>query len=367
MKQASLKLNLNVKKTRKQLFLEQMEQVVPWAALVELIAPYYPEGKTGRSPFSLQTMLRVHFMQQWFTLSDPAMEEAFFDTPLYREFAQLEEFGRLPDESTVLRFGKTPSPRHRLEKHKLAEQILGVVNEILIQRGLLLKTGTIVDATLIAAPSSTKNKDHKRDPEMHSSKKGEQMYFGMKGHIGTDAKSGLVHTVRETSGNVSDVTEGNSLLHGEETVAFGDAGYKGIEKRPDAKSEVTWHTAMRPGKRRALNRGNAADALIDKAEKIKAGIRAKVQHPFRVIKRQFGFVKVRYRGLKKNTAQLVSTASLLSEAILMHRADLARSTLSVKVYSKATRRRSSGSALLPIKAIQNPRTTSALCIAAVEA
>jgi IS5 family transposase len=304
MKQASLKLNLNVKKTRKQVFLEQMEQVVPWDALVELIAPYYPEGKTGRPPFSLQTMLRVHFMQQWFTLSDPAMEEAFFDTPLYREFAQLEEFGRMPDESTILRF------RHRLEKHKLAEQILGVVNEILIQRGLLLKTGTVVDATLIAAPSSTKNKDHKRDPEMHSSKKGQQMYFGMKAHIGADAESGLVHTVRGTAGNVSDVVEGNSMLHGEETHAFGDAGYQGIAKRPDANADVTWHVAMRPGKRKALNKDNAVDALIDKIEKIKAGIRAKVEHPFRVIKRQFGFVKVRYRGLKKNTAQLVTLFAL---------------------------------------------------------
>jgi IS5 family transposase len=304
MKQASLKLKLNVKKTRKQVFLEQMQQVVPWAALVELIAPYYPEGKTGRPPFSLQTMLRVHFMQQWFTLSDPAMEEAFFDTPLYREFAQLEEFGRLPDKSTILRF------RHRLEKHKLAEQILGVVNDILIGRGLLLKTGTVVDATLIAAPSSTKNKEHQRDPNMHSSKKGQQMYFGMKAHIGADAESGLVHTVRGTSGNVSDVTEGNSLLHGQEDMAFGDAGYRGIEKRPDAKDDVTWHIAMRAGKRRGLNLGNAADALIEKAEKIKAGIRAKVEHPFRVIKRQFGYVKVRYRGLKRNTAQLVTLFAL---------------------------------------------------------
>lgn len=304
MKQGTLKLDLLVKKTRKQLFLEQMEQVVPWNALVELIAPYYPQGKTGRPPFSLQTMLRVHFMQQWFTLSDPAMEEAFFDTPLYREFAQLDEFGRLPDESTILRF------RHRLERYKLAEQILGVVNDILIERGLLLKTGTVVDATLIAAPSSTKNKDHKRDPEMHSSKKGEQMYFGMKAHIGADAESGLVHTVRGTSGNVHDVTEGNSLLHGQERMAFGDAGYQGIQKRPAAKDDVTWHVAMRPGKRRALNMDNAADALLDQAEKIKAGIRAKVEHPFRVIKRQFGYVKVRYRGLKKNTAQLVTLFAL---------------------------------------------------------
>jgi IS5 family transposase len=304
MKQATLNLDLKAKKTRKQVFLDQMDQVVPWAALVELIAPYYPEGKTGRPPFSLMTMLRIHFMQQWFTLSDPAMEEAFFDTPLYREFAQLEEFGRLPDESTILRF------RHRLEKYKLAEQILSVVNELLSEKGLLLKAGTAVDATLIAAPTSTKNKDKKRDPGMHSSKKGNQWYFGMKAHIGVDADSGLVHTVRGTSGHVSDIAEANSLLHGEENVAFGDAGYQGVEKRPDATKEVTWHVAMRPGKRRALNKENAADAMIDKAEKLKASIRAKVEHPFLVIKRQFGFVKVRYRGLKKNTAQLVTLFAL---------------------------------------------------------
>src|ERR1035437_6904824 len=310
MKQANLNLNLKLKKTRKQEFLEQMEQVVPWADLVALIAPYYPEGKNGRPPFALQTMLRTHFMQQLFTLSDPAMEEAFFDTPLYREFAQHEEFERKPDESTILRFGKTPSQRHRLEKHKLAEQILATVNELLSQRGLLLKTGTVVDATLIAAPTSSKNRDKARDPDRHSSKKGNQWYFGMKAHIGADAESGLVHTVRGTSGHVSDIAEGNTLLHGQETVAFGDAGYQGIEKRADAKAEVTWHIAMRPGKRKALDKDNTADAMIDKAEKLKAGIRAKVEHPFRVIKRQFGFVKVRYRGLKKNTAQLFTLFAL---------------------------------------------------------
>ena len=306
MKQASLNLNLNVKRSRKKILLKQMDRVVPWAALVELIAPYYSERKTGRPPFSFQTMLRTHFTQQWFTLSDPGMEEAFFDTPLHRQFAQIEEFGRLPDESTVLRF------RHRLEKHKLAGQILGVVNDILIQRGLMLKAGAVVGATLIAAPSSTKNKDHKRDPDMHSSKKGRQMYFGIKAQFGADAESGLVHTVRGTSGNVRDVTEGNALLHGEETVVFGDAGYQGIEKRPDAKADVTWHVAMRPGKRKTLDLDNAVDALIDKAEKIKASMRAKVELPFRVIKRQFGYVKVRYRGLKKNTAQLVTLFALLN-------------------------------------------------------
>ena len=296
--------DLNAKKTRKREFLEQMNEVVPWAALVALIAPYYPQGRTGRPPFSLETMLRVYFMQQWFTLSDPAMEEAFFDTPLYREFAQLPELSRLPDESTILRF------RHRLEKHKLTEQILATVNEILTQRGLLLKTGTAVDATLIAAPTSTKNKDKARDPDMHSSKKGNQWYFGMKAHIGADAESGLVHTVRGTSGHVSDIAEANTLLHGEESIGFGDAGYQGVQKRPDAKADVTWHIAMRPGRRRALNKDNEADALLEKAEKLKASVRAKVEHPFRVIKRQFGFVKVRYRSLKKNTAQLFTLFAL---------------------------------------------------------
>ncbi len=264
MKQATLNLDLNTKKTRKREFLEQMDQVVPWSALLELITPYYPEGRTGRPPFSLTTMLRVYFMQQWFTLSDPAMEEAFFDTSLYREFAQLPELSRLPDESTILRF------RHRLEKHKLTEQILATVNELLTHRGLLLKTGTVVDATLIAAPTSTKNKDKARDPDMNSSKKGNQWYFGMKAHIGVDAESGLVHTVRGTSGNVSDIAEANTLLHGEAALAFGDAGYQGVGKRADAKEGVIWQIAMRPGKRRALDKENEADALIDQAEKIKA-------------------------------------------------------------------------------------------------
>jgi len=306
MNQTVLDLKLSTKKTRKREFLAQMQAVVPWDELVALIAPYYPEGRKGRPPFSLQTMLRVHFMQQWFTLSDPAMEEAFFDTPLYREFAQLEEFGRMPDESTILRF------RHRLEKHKLAEKILATVNDLLTQQGLLLKAGTAVDATIIAAPSSTKNKGGLRDPEMHSTQKGNQWHmtaghpdgWRMKAHIGVDSESGLVHTVRGTAAHVNDVTEGNSLLHGQETQGFGDAGYQGIDKRPDAKPSVTWHVAMRPGKRRALDLNDPLQALSDKIEKAKASIRAKVEHPFRVIKRQFGHIKTRYRGLMKNTQQL---------------------------------------------------------------
>ncbi|MEK7860684.1 MAG: IS5 family transposase, partial [Chloroflexota bacterium] len=170
--------------------------------------------------------------------------------------------------------------------------------------------GTIVDATIIHAPSSTKNRTKARDPEMHQTKKGNQWYFGMKAHIGVDADSGLVHTVRGTAGNVNDVVEAASLLHGQEIDAFGDAGYQGAAKRPDAKADVRWHIAMRPGKRAALKEDDPLDVLIDELERVKASIRAKVEHPFRVIKRQFGHVKVRYRGLKKNTAQLFTLFAL---------------------------------------------------------
>ncbi|WP_119291120.1 IS5 family transposase [Azohydromonas sediminis] len=298
MQQAELGLNLSTKRTRRREFLAQMERVVPWAALEALIAPHAPEGRRGRPPFSVRTMLRIHFMQQWFTLSDPAMEEALHDVPLFREFAELNFETRLPDESTILRF------RHLLEKHKLAEQILHTVNEMLQAKGLLLKAGTVVDATLIAAPSSTKNDRGQRDPEMHQTKKGNQWYFRMKAHIGVDADSGLVHTVKGTAANVNDVVEANGLLHGEETHAFGDAGYQGAAKRPDAREDVQWHVGMPPGKRRALDKTCKVDALVEQLERMKASIRAKVEHPFRVIKRQFGHVKVRYRGLAKNTAQL---------------------------------------------------------------
>jgi IS5 family transposase len=304
MKQADLGLSLTTRKTRKREFLSQMERVVPWAALVELVQPFAPAAKTGRPPFPMETMLRIHFMQQWFTLSDPAMEEALHDVPLFREFAGLGWDKRLPDESTILRF------RHLLEKHKLAEQILATINELLRDKGLLLKAGTVVDATLIAAPSSTKNQSGERDPEMHQAKKGNQWHFGMKAHIGVDAESGLVHTVRGTAANVNDVVEANALLHGEEDAAFGDAGYQGASKRPDAQPGVEWHIAMRPGKRRALDKTRPVDALVDEIERLKASVRAKVEHPFRVVKRQFGHVKVRYRGLRKNTAQLLTLFAL---------------------------------------------------------
>lgn len=304
MKQADLGLNLSVKRTRKREFLEEMQRVVPWAELIALIEPHYPKGKTGRPPMGIATMLRVHFLQQWFGLSDPAMEEALHDVPLYREFADLEgPMRRLPDESTILRF------RHLLEEHGLAAQILVTVNRVLQERGLMLKSGTVVDATLISAPSSTKNNTGERDPEMRQAKKGNNWYFGMKAHIGADAESGLVHTVIGTPANTNDVTQAEALLHGEEEVGFGDAGYQGAHKRPESTLK-NWHIAMRPGKRKALNLNDPRDALRDEIERLKASVRAKAEHPFRVIKRQFGFTKVRYRGLAKNTAQLQTLFAL---------------------------------------------------------
>jgi IS5 family transposase len=232
------------------------------------------------------------------------MEEALHDTPLFREFAKIDQgVTRLPDETTILRF------RHLLERHNLAPDMLRLVNDILGAKGLLLRTGTVVDATLIAAPSSTKNADGERDPEMRQTKKGNNWYFGMKAHIGVDAQSGLVHTVAGTAANVNDLNMAGALLHGEEEAAFGDAGYQGVHKRPEAKGP-TWHEAMRPGKRRKLNPFIEPDFVAERVEKMKASIRAKVEHPFRVIKRQFGFTKVRYRGLAKNTAQVVTLFAL---------------------------------------------------------
>jgi IS5 family transposase len=247
-------------------------------------------------------MLRIHLLQQFFGHSDPAMEEALHDIPLYREFARLDAgITRLPDESTILRF------RHLLEAHDLGAQILEAVNAQLQRQGLLLKTGTVVDATLIAAPSSTKNVQGERDPEMHQTKKGNQWHFGMKVHIGVDADSGLVHTVVGTAANAHDVTQASALLHGEESDVFADSGYRGVHKREEViqtHPDVAWHVAMMPSHRKALEKDTPMGAIMDALEKTKARIRAKVEHPFRVIKCQFGHRKTRYRGLAKNTHQL---------------------------------------------------------------
>src|SRR5574344_1511315 len=303
MKQSSLGLGTSTKRTRRREFLDEMDRVVPWSDLVAQIAPFMPEGRKGRPPLPVEMLLRIHFMQQWFNLSDPAMEEALHDMPLFREFASLSWGSATPDESTILRV------RHLLETHKLAEQILKTGTDLLESKKLLLRTGTIVDATLIAAPSSTKNSTKSRDPEMHQTKKGNQWYFGMKAHIGVDADSGLVHTVRGTAANVSDVLEANSLLHGQEVDGYGDAGYQGADKRPDMPTpeperKFQWHIAMKRSQRKALDHQHPISVLQEQLEQVKSKIRAKVEHPFRVIKRQFGHVKVRYRGLRKNTQQL---------------------------------------------------------------
>ncbi|MGF6439760.1 IS5 family transposase [Paraburkholderia youngii] len=304
MTQLGLGLDLSTKRTRKREFLDEMRRVVPWSRLIALIEPHYPRGKTGRPPFPIATMLQIYFMQQWFGLSDPAMEEALYDVPLYREFAGLDEgMTRLPDESTILRF------RHLLETHGLAAQMLTLVNEILSEKGLMLKVGSAVDATLISAPTSTKNGSGTRDPEMHQTKKGNQWYFGMKAHVGVDAESGLVHTVIGTAANVHDINAAEALLHGQEMDVYADAGYQGIEKRCQV-SAVRWHVAMRPGRRRQLDLTDRLDAIFDQIERLKAGIRAKVEHPFRVLKQQFGYTKTRYRGLMKNTAQITTLFAL---------------------------------------------------------
>ena len=232
------------------------------------------------------------------------MEEALHDMPVFREFAKLGDgVARLPDETTILRF------RHLLEKHDPATDVLRVVNDILQAKGLMMKKGTVVDATLIAAPSSTKNAEGERDPEMKQAKKGNQWYFGMKAHIGVDAHSGLVHSVVGPAASVNDVTQAGSLLHGEEEAAFGDAGYQGVHKRPEAAGPA-WHVAMRPGLRRKLNPFIEPEFIAEQIERAKASVRAKVEHPFRVLKRQFGYTKVRYRGLAKNTAQIVTLFAL---------------------------------------------------------
>ncbi|ANY63036.1 transposase [Comamonas aquatica] len=313
MKQMSLDatgFERKTKRTRKREFLDEMNLVVPWAELVALIAPHAPQPgvKGGRPPFAVATMLRIHFLQNWFNLSDPAMEEALYDTPMSREFAGLDMGeDHLPDESTILRF------RHLLEAHHLSVQILATVNATLTVKGLLLKQGTVVDATLIAAPSSTKNSTGTRDPQMHQTKKGNQWHHGMKAHIGTDADQGLVHSVATTAANAHDITQAHALLHGEETDVFADSGYRGIEKREEIltrEHQPNWHIAMMPGKRRTLDKDTPMGTILEKLEQTKARIRVKVEHPFRVIKRQFGYTKVKYRGLAKNTANLVTLFAL---------------------------------------------------------
>jgi len=290
------------KKTRREIFLEDMEQVVPWKALLKLIEPHYPVAGRGRRPYPMETILRVHLMQNWFALSDPAMEEALYEIASLRAFARLSLGEAIPDETTILNF------RHLLEANDLGEDILKLVNAHLARKGLLLKKGSIVDATIIAAPSSTKNSTGERDPEMHQTKKGNQWHFGMKAHIAVDAESGLVHTVITTPANEADVEQITDLLHGKEEQVWADSGYRGAAKRVK-RDDVQWHIAGRPSDIAKLPDGRAK-TRIQKQEHRKASVRAKVEHPFRVIKRQFGLTKVRFKGLAKNTAHVVTLFAL---------------------------------------------------------
>ena len=294
------------KLTRRDRFLAEIDAVTPWSALVAELEPFYPKGQgRGRPPVGLERMLRMYVAQQCFGLSDEGIEDAIYDSQSIRRFVGID-LGRedAPDATTLLKF------RHLLEEHQLTRKIFEVINQHLAAKGLLMREGTIVDATLIAAPPSTKNKDKARDPEMHQTKKGNQWHFGMKAHIGVDAESGFVHTVLATAANVADVTQAHALLHGDESVAFGDAGYQGVEKRAENQdSKTEWNTAMKRSKRKALP-DDELGALQELLEKAKASLRAKVEHPFHVVKNLFKHRKTRYRGLAKNEAQLFSLFGL---------------------------------------------------------
>ena len=302
---ASLDFAGKKKRTKRDVFLAEMAAVVPWSVLESLSEPHYPKvgPQGGRRPVPLAVMLRIYCLQQWYQLSDPGAEEALYDIQSMRAFCNLE-LGRdpIPDETTILNF------RHLLEANDLADDILKAVNAHLARKGLLLKTGTVGDATIIAAPSSTKNRDGERDPEMHQTKKGNQWHFGMKAHIAVDAASGLVHTVTTTAANEADVEQIADLLHGKEEHVWADSGYRGAQAHVQ-REDLQWHIAARPSDIAKLPEGRRK-AAAQKREHHKASVRAKVEHPFRVIKRQFGLMRVRFRGLAKNTAHVVTLFAL---------------------------------------------------------
>lgn len=294
------------KQTRRERFLAEIEAVTPWAAMVSALEPFYPKGTgRGRPPIGLERMLRMYVAQQCFGLSDEGMEDAIYDSQSIRRFVGIDLAREsAPDATTLLKF------RRLLEEHGLTRTLFETINAHLAEKGLMMREGTIVDASIIAAPPSTKNRANARDSEMHQTRKGKQWYFGMKAHIGTDAESGLVHSVVGTAAHVADVTQANALLHGDETDVLGDAGYQGVEKREENEAlDVRWHVAMRPGKRRALP-ADRLGRLMEQYEHAKARIRAKVEHPFHVVKNLFRHRKTRYRGLAKNTAQLFSLFAL---------------------------------------------------------
>ena len=289
------------KVTRKEVFLAQMDRVVPWSDLEALIRPIYPKGEgRGRPPIGLDRMLRIYFLQQWFNLSDPAAEEAMYDSRAMRRFVGID-LGRegAPDETTICKFRKL------LTEAEVGKKMLTTVNEHLARRGYQVQYGTIVDATIIHAPSSTKNKTKTRDPEMYQTKKGNQWYFGMKGHIGMDSKQGIIHSAEVTAANVADSTVLPELLHGGETRVWGDAAYQGQTERIKERAPLAQDFTNRRARK-----GGEVDPVIRATNHTKSRVRARVEHRFLVIKRIFGFAKVRYRGLKKNRLRFLVTCAL---------------------------------------------------------
>jgi len=298
------------KQTRRDKFLAEMELVVPWARAVERLRPLYPRGERGRPPIGLERMLRIYFVQQWYGLADEALEDALYDSQALRGFVGIDlNRDPVPDATTVLHF------RHWLEQHDLAKALFDEVGTVLEERGLLMRQGTIVDATIIAAPPSTKNKSKARDPEMHQTKKGNQWHFGMKAHIGVDVASGVVHTVTGTAANEADINQTAALLHGQEEAVFADAGYTGAAKRPEhVDRDVSWNIAIKRSIIKAL-----PERLRDLAEPVERAlsqVRAWVEHPFHIVKNLFRHKKLRYRGLAKNTAQLHTLFALANLVIV---------------------------------------------------
>ena len=296
------------KRTRRGAFLAEMNGVVPWAELGALIEPVYPKAGNGRPPVGMERMLRIYFLQHWFNLSDPAAEEALYDSLAMRDFVGID-LGRepVPDETTICKF------RHLLERHDLGRTLFEQVHRHLESRGLKVSTGTIVDATIINAPSSTKNRDKARDPDMHQTKKGNQWYFGMKAHVGVDSKSKIIPAVVATAANVADSEILPDLLHGEETRVWGDQAYRG------QRQAIRDHA---PKAKDFTNRRYRHKGVLDEDERArnrtKSKVRAKVEHAIGVIKRVFGFVKVRYRGLEKNANRLFVTCALANLFMARH-------------------------------------------------
>lgn len=310
------------KKTKREEFLDSMEQIIPWQYWVDFIVPYYPSGKRGRPPKNIETMLRMYLMQNWFSLSDEGTEDAIYDSYAMRSFMHIDFFAeQVPDATTLLHF------RHLIEDNKIGEMIFNDVKARLDKAGLIMHGGTIVDATIISAPSSTKNKDGKRDPEMHQTKKGNQWYHGMKIHSGVDAGSGYVHSITGTAANIHDIEETAKLIRKDDEVVYGDSGYSGVDKREEIRSDenlstVEFRTNVRPSSIKVT--GSYQGVNWDKQmENRKSSTRCKVEHPFLIVKRQFGYDKVVYRGIAKNLNRfhvLFASANL----VMCSRADRVR-------------------------------------------